>query len=125
MTRRASSSIPPVANEPVWQSSGEADATAIVSALRAAGIPATLRRIGDVQRASGGSYFTATVYAPARQAVEARRILRERGEARNIVDMDAFRGYGRGSRANLKIVLGVVVVVAAVLGALVATGQFG
>lgn len=117
--------MPPVANEPVWQSSGEADATAIVSALRAAGIPATLKRIGDVQRASGGSYFTATVYAPSRQAVEARRILRERGEARNIVDMDAFRGYGARSRINLKLVFGIVVAVAAVLAALVATGQIG
>jgi len=93
--------IPPVANEPVWRSSGTSDATAIVSALRSEGIPATLKRIGDVH--GRGSYYTATIYVPQRQAAAARAFLRENGEQEYVIDQDAFRGYGRGNDQLLKI----------------------
>src|SRR5690606_9261589 len=87
-------------------SSGATDATAIVSALRAEGIPATLKRVGDVH--GRGSYYTATIYVPQRQATAARTFLRERGEQHHVVDQDAFRG-GYPIRDNpwVKLVLGV------------------
>ncbi len=102
MIRRASN-IPPAATEPVWQASGNVNATAIVGLLRREGIAATLKRVGE-PGGYGNSFYTATIYVPPPQAREARRILREQGQDQYIVDMEAFRGIG--GRVNLtKVVL--------------------
>ncbi|MGE5595478.1 MAG: hypothetical protein ACM3S1_05520, partial [Hyphomicrobiales bacterium] len=92
MTRRGGTAIPEVATDPVWQSWDAQAATAVVSALRAEGIPATLKRVAE----GAGLSYSCTIYVPRRQGTTARRILRERGEQQYIIDMDAFRGMNRG-----------------------------
>ncbi|MCK9517895.1 MAG: hypothetical protein M0R74_02530 [Dehalococcoidia bacterium] len=101
---RRGATIPPAATEPVWQASGQVNATAIVGLLRNEGVAATLKRVGDTQGGYGKSFYTATIYVPPTQSREARRILREHGETQYIVDMGAFRGIGnRFSAAKLAL----------------------
>ena len=92
MIQRASN-IPPAATEPVWQASGNVNATEIVGLLRREGIAATLKRIGE-PGSYGSSFYTATIYVPLPQAEEARRILREHGQEQYLIDMEALRGIG-------------------------------